>query len=122
MRMCQSHWDALRSAIEQRGIGHLIARTGEECAANVRREIEGESTIIDFDPLMSANNALWSLSMNVIGLDMMTTDEQGNHRCPVCELQKFDYVAAAAEGALHHARATGLIESADGQPNDADSD
>lgn len=83
MRMCQQHWDALRSAIEARGLGHLIAANGGEAVMRMKAELHGKSDLDDFDPLMAAHNLIGERSVHVFGLWIM----QGA-LCPVCELLK----------------------------------
>lgn len=63
MRFCQPHWDALRAAIEARGLSALVAESGEKAMSNIARELEtGEQTLDTFDPLM---NAHWQLVANL---------------------------------------------------------
>lgn len=109
MQFCQPHWEELKAAIDQRGLSQFIARSGEEAIEHTVRELQGQDTVVDFEPLLMANNMLWNLSMNVIGLEMMAVNEQGAHRCPVCELKNFDYITAAANGVLADAKTRGLI-------------
>ena len=111
MQMCQLHWAALRDAIKERGLDHLVAQSGLEAVEYLKREIEGTKTLIEYDPLMSANGMIWNLAVHVMGLQIIAPDEEGKPQCPVCALQSYDYISAAADGALHHARKTGLVTS-----------
>lgn len=90
MRFCQDHWDRLRAAIEQRGIGHLIAQGGERAAANLKSEIEAGASIVNFDPLMGAHNAIVSNALSNMppqaAMAMMTVDEPREAACPLCVL------------------------------------
>ena len=78
---CQAHWDELRGAITQRGLGGLIARDGAAAAAQVADELnlgtghdrEG------FDPLIRA----WSMIAGR-ALDMGS----GLIGCPLCYVQR----------------------------------
>lgn len=119
MRFCQPHWDALRTAIEKRGMGSFIARSGEEAMAHTVREIDGETTVIDFEPLMSAHWALVNLAGSIMGpLHCMVSNDDGSHRCPVCEIQSFNYVDAAADMMLLEAQQRGLLQSEPGRLGD----
>lgn len=83
MKFCQPHWDALRAAIESRGLGHLVAANGRDVFARMVAELEGRSDVDDFDPLMGAHNLIISKVMQGGGLYLMTGDY-----CPVCEFCK----------------------------------
>lgn len=64
MKFCQDHWDRLRAAIEERGLGHLVAADGETAAAQQVAEIErGSQDVTTFDPLMSAH---WAIASNAL--------------------------------------------------------
>lgn len=86
--MCTTHWDALKGAIEVRGMGHLIAANARDAHARAVSEVKGASEVDDFDPLMAATWMIYGRATNDFGLVMMTLDEQGAHRCPLCELLK----------------------------------
>lgn len=63
MKWCSDHWDRLRGAIKDRGLGHLIAPDGETAVAQLADELErGEHTATNYDPLM---DAFWSINGNV---------------------------------------------------------
>jgi hypothetical protein len=86
--MCATHWAALRKAIADRGLDHLVAKSGEKAAERIKAELEGTATDTSYDPLMGAHNMIVSRSLQVGGLYMMALDESGNHRCPICEAMK----------------------------------
>lgn len=114
MRFCEDHWTRLREAIEERGLGHLIAQGGELAAAQfadqLKRVAEGEpeTTAVNYDPLMASH---WAIINNVLstipqatGYLMQSDDvpedrvqrDHGAHalrytsrtwpRCPLCYL------------------------------------
>lgn len=58
MKVCPRHWDALKAAIEQRKMGHLISANGRDVVARVSAELRGVAEISDFDPLMHAHNMI----------------------------------------------------------------
>lgn len=76
------HWEALRTAVESRGMGHLIAANGRDAAARMVAEIEGKAGADDFEPLMTAHNMIWSRALSEFGIGIM-----GDY-CPVCEFIK----------------------------------
>lgn len=87
MRICQPHWTALRQGIEDRGLSGLVAGDGRRAVEALQRQSEGSDTPQDFDPLMSANLAIWSKALEIGGLYLLGEDEQGNHYCPLCEAE-----------------------------------
>lgn len=44
MKMCETHWAALRKAIADRGLAHLGAKSGVEAAARAVAELKGSET------------------------------------------------------------------------------
>ncbi len=59
MRFCQPHWDALRAKIDERGLSHLVAGSGEIAAEQIADQLDrDEITAANFDPLMSAHFAI----------------------------------------------------------------
>lgn len=87
MKICQLHWDKMRVKLDELGIGHLGAKTGEEAAGAMQRQIEdaqdggdGAPTNAEWDPLMAMNFAFWSRSLEIMGLAAMAPD----FGCPLC--------------------------------------
>lgn len=122
--MCQPHWDALKDAIESRGLGGLIAANARDAHARAVADLEGKSERDDFDPLMDATWMIYGRATRDFGLAMMTVDEQGNQYCPMCELVKHTpqppeghryatneayFIDGPADAALAEAKARGLV-------------
>lgn len=84
MKFCQDHWDELREKIIENGLGHLISKSGEEAMAKLRPD----RNFIFPDPLLDAHNRLIGRAMEAFGLWIMSPDDAGNERCPMCELNK----------------------------------
>lgn len=64
MKFCQSHWDALRHRIDNRGLTHLIAKDGKVAVAQMAQQLQERDVTKDtFDPLMSA---YWAIAGNVM--------------------------------------------------------
>lgn len=72
------HWEALKQGVQNRGMWHLVARSGEEATAHMLQELRGEEA--PFDPLMAANWAICGAAIEFGGLAMLS----GNI-CPLCE-------------------------------------
>lgn len=110
MQFCQDHWDALRKAIDDRGLSGLVAKSGEAAAESMARQIEGTDTPSDFDPLMWAHWAISGQYLKDVGLSGMAGD-----KCPLCEVEKSrtgladNWIDGSTENALMHARALGLV-------------
>lgn len=83
MRFCPQHWDALRSAIDSRGLGPLVAANSRDAVARLKAELDGKDEPDDFDPLMSAHWMIVARATEMGGLYLMTGDY-----CPVCEALK----------------------------------
>lgn len=87
MKICQPHWDAMRAKLDQLGIGHIGARTGQEAVGAMQNQLEraqaGESsepTNDEWDPLMTMNFAFMSRALEIMGLAAMAPD----FGCPLC--------------------------------------
>lgn len=111
MQICQTHWDELRAAIKSRGLDHLVARSGAEAVASLKRQVEGEADPQeDFDPLMGANFAIWRAFLRDGGIAALTYP--GCCLCRVNEQEEglaTDWIEGAALDQLAHARALGLV-------------
>lgn len=103
MKCCQTHWDALRAAIDARGLSHLIAPDGETAAAQVASELTDGPMPTNYDPLMAAHWAVLGNATRVLSeagsspLYLMQGDDvpedpvEGHEgrtwpRCPLCYL------------------------------------
>ncbi len=125
MQICEKHWGMLRAAVEECGMSHLVARSGEHAMQNVAHELQGTAPEVEtFDPLMAANMAIMSAALSQLGLYLMA----GTH-CPVCEAMKFTadwplveggqrageawvekhWTTGPVEAELHRARELGLM-------------
>lgn len=127
MKFCQNHWNILRKAIDDRGMGHLISRSGEEC---VRRLVAGSEhpSKTTFDPLMGSHNQIIARSLNECGFEIMIQNDDGSDRCPICFLDmkhkencvesgctwtyEDSWIQGAANDALIEAKRLGLIAEA----------
>lgn len=84
MRMCEAHWAQLRSAIEARGLGHLVSANGRELASRFASALEGEDELANYDPLMWAYLLIVEEATNWCGLSLYMEDDL----CPLCEVLK----------------------------------
>jgi len=83
MKFCQPHWNELRKAIDNKGLGHLVASSGEAAMERVIAEVKGEDTTATYDPLMSAHWMICGQALENGGLYLLNGDY-----CPLCELEK----------------------------------
>lgn len=98
MKFCQTHWDALKRAIAARGLGDLIAESGDAAATKLQSQaITKRRTLKNFEPLIEAHNTIIAhtidlLSANQINPMPLLTGIEGQPEleCPICYL---NYVA-----------------------------
>jgi hypothetical protein len=118
MRICQDHWDKLRGALKERGIDHLGAQSGVELMENIKTTFDGGQP--NYDPLIDCNNMIWSRGLEMGGLYLMNTKEDGSSYCPICEAIVYQpsytredheryWIDGPADAALAHCRMLGLI-------------
>lgn len=100
MKMCKTHWDALRAAIDACGLNKLVSKSGDEV---VRRMVQGGS-----DPLMDAHNLILANALDKGGLAILMDNEDGTERCPVCYLGVPEWIEFAARGIAAHYVEQGL--------------
>ena len=86
MKFCAKHWEALRTAITARGLGHTVAANGRDAFARSVAELEGKADLSDFDALMAAHNLILARAMDVFGLWVLRPAEDGQDPCPACDL------------------------------------
>lgn len=106
MKICNDHWTGMREAIEHRGLGGLVSKSGEAAMDAEVRKIEeanrsgkvSDQTLKEtFDPLMSMH---WHYTNNALqcgGLYLLSQKEDGGDYCPVCEFEKHQSGFVAAE-------------------------
>lgn len=111
MKFCQSHWSKLRAAMVDRGIGHLGAQSGEQAIENMTTELAGGKP--DYDPLMDAHWMITNRALEIGGLNLMTSKEDGSDHCPVCEALSHgasaeNWIDGPADAVLEACRDKGL--------------
>lgn len=130
MKFCMPHWQALRKAIDDRGLTALISKDGATATQRLKAELQEAPERETFDPLMSAhwgivNNALRFLE--AAGGKGAALNLLGGEICPVCECNRaheqtctdpkcgldkkagYDWmVDRAADDSLERARTLGL--------------
>lgn len=87
MNICKPHWDALKFAITSRGLGDFIAKDSAEVMRQIKTSFANPDILKleDFDPLMAANNMIFSQAMRHRGLALLQCDEAtGRPPCPLC--------------------------------------
>lgn len=109
MRHCPEHWAAMRKAVHDRGMSHLVAGDNKDALARAMREIDAhqageQPAASDFDPLMAMNWSFTGKLMERLGMSVMVSrteedgmpenkDENGyNHYCPLCVVRR-DFAA-----------------------------
>lgn len=112
MNFCKKHWDAIKEDVERLGLSRFVAQSGEQAVEHIVREFEGESTVVDFEPLLGASGQLFSIACNFIGSSVMFAAE-GDERppCPVCAIETYDWCEGAVAQAVKEAARRGLMTS-----------
>lgn len=119
--MCQPHWEKIRAAIKERGLDHLGASSGLEAIERLNDELAGRATPDTYDPLMNANNMIWSRALEMGGLYLMGQKEDGSQYCPLCEVdansparedgrpEAEHWIEGCTNSVLNHCRDLGLV-------------
>lgn len=111
MRICLAHWDRLKKAIDDRGLGHLVG-TSHDAHRKIVTELEGRGAENDLDPLLVCNNMIWAEGLKVCGLELMSPKEDGSERCPICEVMRHildEWINGPADAVLKDAQEKGLV-------------
>lgn len=83
IQFCDLHYDQLFEKIKLHGVEHLITPN----LKSLKARLAGKG----IDPLWHAQEALIKLAINTIGSEGVI-----QFKCPVCALNKFDFVAQIA--------------------------
>jgi len=118
MQMCEPHYAALRTEIENQGMASMIPETAEQARASVITALEEAQTGVQegpFDPLLTAVFQIYGNAVRTGGLYLLAGDY-----CPLCEVRK--HVPAAENNAdalwisgcvtaiAEHVRENGLLK------------
>ena len=102
--MCQAHWSDLRTALDERGLTHLISTSAENLVERMEsKEDQG------FDPLFSASIEIMAAALRDGGLALLQSD-----KCPLCEAEKSvrglanDWIEGCSDDQLRRAKELGL--------------
>lgn len=82
--LCNEHHDKLLEKMKLHKIEKYVSKSEQELLAKIRMK--------EIDPLFASTEALIRLAMNTIGSEGVVM-----HRCPVCALNKFDFIAQVAK-------------------------
>ena len=83
MKICPSHWDKLRAALDERGLTHLVGNA-DSAREQITGELEGvPGSQLPRDPLLSASFSIMGVAIKNGGLYLMEGDY-----CPICEAVK----------------------------------
>lgn len=104
MKFCLPHWNQLKDAIKARGLGDMIAASGEEA---VKMLTSPQDKIENFEPLMTAHNILVHNALNAGGMYLLGQKEDGTDYCPICEAEEHGatgWIEQAADMVAERAR------------------
>lgn len=85
MKVCSGHWNDLKAVIDKKGLSAFISRDGHAALDEMFKEQEADEDR-PYDPLLAANNMIWTAALEAGGLYLMGTDENGDEYCPLCEV------------------------------------
>ncbi len=122
MQFCQPHWNILKEMVISKGMGELIAKSGEELKARVVEELEGTATSATYDPLMAAYWSILGKALELGGIYLMF-DKPGDgcEYCPLCEVEiqgvkvenkvglAAEWMEGCTDAILVHCREQGLL-------------
>lgn len=124
MRICTAHWDALKKAIADRGIGHLGSKNSRQLHIAVVSEFEGRGAENEYDPLLACHFMVTGEALKVYGLVML--DPTAGWNCPICRFMEDarlacerEFIDGPADAALKHCRDLGLVPTPEPGPEDA---
>lgn len=127
MKMCQAHWDKLKAGITEEGLMKFVSNNGEQATEKIQQQAMGDDSNATYDPLMSANFAIWNNLLQQFGLGAMAPDappcllcymnECAKNGCgdPECKLKHDsgdDWIAYAVRDQVEEAKKRGLLPSA----------
>jgi len=110
--MCQDHWDRLRKALDDRGIGHFGAKNADDAKRTIITQLEGRDDECEFDPLMACWQMIYAEGMKRCGLELMQPNADGSEKCPICESQRQYgewWINGPADAMLKEAKDKGLV-------------
>lgn len=131
MKFCQDHWDKLKTALTDLGLGAFVANSEDELGRKLSAQADAPGGVPakgTFDPLLNAFMAITSRALEVCGLGLMIElQTPGNSECPLCFMQhhhelgcKIDgctftyeaWIGYAAKDQLDYAKSIGLMGDA----------
>src|SRR5258708_3288674 len=82
MRICDPHWNQLKTAIDERGLSGFVSKDGEAAVKIFVATASGAEGKDVFDPLLQANLAIWGNALEAFGPEIMSEGAP----CPLCAL------------------------------------
>jgi len=114
MKFCEKHWEQLRQVIKDKGMWNLVSDSSQEVMSELITELKNEEH--KFDPLMAAHNAITTAALDGGGLYLLSVDEDGNHYCPLCEVEKHigdnvveNWINGSTDDCLNYCKTHGLL-------------
>ena len=120
MKLCPPHWDELKAALDQRGLGRFTGRDIARVVTDAVERLPTASPRDSYDPLMSAMLGLYVEAIDVAGGQMLHDDAE-SELCPVCYVVAgcqcgrgaaclfLKWVEQAADAEMVRARKLGLL-------------
>lgn len=84
--MCDRHWDALRRAVEARGLWPLVACGPTEVMRRMQHEVTHGPSRESFDPMMEAYSTILCDVIEITDREVLQLNDDGSERCAICFL------------------------------------
>lgn len=127
MKLCQSHWDKLKQGITDAGLMRYVSNDGQQAVEKIDSQLKGDDSNDTYDPLMSANFAIWNNLLRIFGLEAMAPDAPecllcymdeaakngcGDTNCKEHHASGDDWVDYAVRDQVEQAKKRGLLSDA----------
>jgi hypothetical protein len=108
MKLCNDHYEKLKTAIRTKKMWHLVSKSGEEAVNRFSSPV--------IDPLFNSCMNIYTNALHAGGLQLLDYDENGKEYCPLCELNKHgtvqnsdDWIDLATEDMLIYCKDNNLL-------------
>lgn len=79
MKICEAHWAMIKCTLYERGLHELFMYE-----PMVKRDPPLPGERVAFNPLRSCNDMVWGRAIHKYGNYVLSLNEDGSHKCPIC--------------------------------------
>jgi len=84
VKICQTHWEELIKALEERDLMKYVASDSKSAIQRLQAQLGGDDSDKTFEPLLGANFAIKTNFLGAVGLACFAPDAP----CPLCFLDE----------------------------------